>query len=100
MSEQGRPKIAVIGSLNMDIVVEVARSPSQGETILDEKVHIIPSGKGANQAFASARLEAYTMMIGSLGADEFGKSLRTSLQKEQVDISGIKRIDDVQPITY
>lgn len=95
MRKQIQPKIAVIGSINMDIVVESARSPAQGETILGEKVHFIPGGKGANQAVASARLGAYTMMIGSLGRDEFGKSLRASLTKEKIDVSGVKQVDHV-----
>lgn len=93
--ESLKPKITVIGSLNMDIVVEAARSPEQGETVLGEKVHFIPGGKGANQAVAAARLGAETRVIGSLGHDEFGKRLLTSLQNEQIDTSGVKQVDHI-----
>ncbi len=93
--ERLKPKITVIGSINMDIVVEAERLPEQGETILGEKVHFIPGGKGANQAVAAARLGAETRMIGSLGNDEFGKSLRSSLMREHIDISGVKEVDQI-----
>lgn len=95
MDNQPQPKVTVIGSVNMDIVIEADRLPKQGETILGEKVHFIPGGKGANQAVAAARLGAKTMMIGALGADAFGQSLRDSLAQEQVDLSGVKQTDDV-----
>ena len=77
----------------MDIVVEAARSPEQGETVLGDKVHFIPGGKGANQAVAAARLGAKTRMIGAVGTDQFGEQLITSLQNEKIEISSIKRLD-------
>ena len=88
-----RPNVTVIGSINMDIVVEAKRSPKQGETILGEKVHFIPGGKGANQAVAAARLGAKTSMIGAVGKDAFGEDLLTSLKKEKIEVSGVKQID-------
>lgn len=93
--ERLRPNITVVGSLNMDIVVEAKRSPKQGETILGEQVHFIPGGKGANQAVAAARLGAKTRMIGAVGKDSFGETLLTSLQKEQIEVAGVKQIEDV-----
>ncbi|SHF39248.1 ribokinase [Seinonella peptonophila] len=95
MDQETHPIIMVIGSLNMDIVVKATRSPTSGETIIGKNIHFIPGGKGANQAVAAARLGAKTIMIGSLGVDEFGKSLSNSLQAEKVDIRGINMIDDV-----
>lgn len=93
--EHSKPRINVIGSLNMDIVVETSRLPEQGETLLGEKVHFIPGGKGANQAVAAARLGAETRMIGAVGKDEFGKSLLQSLQNEQIDTRGVKQVDNI-----
>lgn len=95
MSKLFHPRIAVIGSINMDVVVESERLPVQGETILGKKVYFIPGGKGANQAVAAARLGADTMMIGALGNDEFGKSLFSSLKKEKIDVTGVKQVDHV-----
>lgn len=95
MSKSFHPRIGVIGSINMDIVVDSERLPEQGETILGKNVHFIPGGKGANQAVAAARLGADTKMIGALGKDEFGKSLFASLKKEKIDVTGVKQIADV-----
>ncbi|MGG3456516.1 ribokinase [Paenibacillus rhizolycopersici] len=88
------PNVAVIGSLNMDIVVETRLIPQIGETLLGERVRFIPGGKGANQAVAAARLGAVTSMIGAVGADAFGEELRAALSREGVDISGVKRLPD------
>jgi ribokinase len=88
-----RPNIAVIGSLNMDIAIEIERPPRQGETILGESVHFIPGGKGANQAVAAARLGANVAMIGAVGADAFGDELLSSLKKEGVDMRAVKQLE-------
>lgn len=89
------PKIVVVGSLNMDIVVEAPRPPQMGETIMGEKVHFIPGGKGANQAVALARLGAETTMIGAVGQDSFGAELLRALQVEGISTEAIKRLSDV-----
>jgi ribokinase len=83
--------MVVIGSLNMDIVVETDRYPQMGETIMGERIRFIPGGKGANQAVAGARLGAETAMIGAVGDDAFGEELLRSLQEDGVDVTGIKR---------
>ena len=51
-------KVLVVGSLNMDLVVNVGRHPQVGETILGGKFVTVPGGKGANQAVAAARMGA------------------------------------------
>jgi len=83
------PKLLVIGSLNMDIVVETDRYPRVGETILGTNVRFIPGGKGANQAVAAARLGAETAMIGAVGEDAFGGELLRALRADGVDVSGV-----------
>lgn len=85
-----QPKIVVIGSLNMDLVVETLRAPKRGETVMGEEIHFVPGGKGANQAVGLARLGAVTTMIGAVGADVFGEELKIALQKDRVNTSCIK----------
>ncbi len=83
-------RIAVIGSLNMDLVMRAPRIPKPGETILGaDDLLMIPGGKGANQAYASARLGAEVSMIGRVGGDAFGEQLITSLSKAGVDTQHI-----------
>lgn len=88
-----KPAIVIIGSLNMDIVIEADRQPQMGETILGNKITFLPGGKGANQAVAVARLGARTAMIGAVGNDAFGQQLIASLDREGIDTSAIKTVD-------
>lgn len=84
-------KILVIGSLNMDMVVNVAHTPAVGETILTDRMSLIPGGKGANQACAAGRLGADITMLGAVGDDTYGDILIESLKKSGVNVSGIIR---------
>jgi len=79
------PDILVVGSLNMDLIVRTPRLPAPGETILGTQFSTAPGGKGANQAVAAAKLGAPVKMIGRVGADDFGKALRSHLNAVGVD---------------
>ena len=83
MSDQ--PNVVVLGSANLDIVVPVPHHPATGETVLGGHHDRIPGGKGANQAVAAARLGARVAMIGRVGSDDAGGTLRTALQEAGVD---------------
>jgi ribokinase len=80
-----KPRIAVVGSLNMDLVIRSPRIPQPGETILGRDFQTIPGGKGANQAVAAARLGARVSMVGRLGNDAFAGVLLQNLAASQVD---------------
>ena len=54
-------KLLIIGSLNLDMAVNVDHMPAVGETIISDKMDLIPGGKGANQACAAGRLHADVM---------------------------------------
>jgi ribokinase len=82
-------KLLVVGSLNMDLVINVAHLPQIGETILGGKFATIPGGKGANQAVAAARIGAAVTMIGRVGQDGFGNELRASAAKDGIDIQHV-----------
>jgi len=83
-------QIAVIGSTNVDLIVEAARRPEAGETILGSSFHLAPGGKGANQAVAIARLGGQVTFFGCTGDDEFGHLVRENLSKQGVQIDNLK----------
>ncbi len=84
-------KINVLGSCNMDLVVETVRMPRPGETILGLSCARYPGGKGANQAVAAARLGASVSFFGKIGGDQFGETLLKALQENGVDVSAVER---------
>jgi ribokinase len=86
-----RPKVTVLGSLNMDISVTVPRLPAPGQTVLGSAARFTPGGKGANQAVAAARLGAEVRMVGRVGGDDFGRRLLTALRTEGVDTSQVRK---------
>lgn len=88
--------IAVVGSINMDLVTMAPRFPGPGETIHGERFLTVPGGKGANQAVAAARLGAKVVLIGAVGGDVFGKTLREGLAHEGVDLSRVATLDDCE----
>ncbi len=89
LGRAGAPAIAVVGSLNLDIVVPVRSLPRPGETVLGGYARRGCGGKGANQAVAAARLGQSVAMIGRVGDDEPGRVLRDALATERVDVSRV-----------
>ena len=63
------PHLTVVGSINLDLVVQAKRLPRPGETVSGARFARVPGGKGANQAVAAARLGAQVRMIGCVGRD-------------------------------
>jgi ribokinase len=84
-----RSEIVVVGSLNADLVTRIARFPSPGETVLALDFAVHPGGKGANQAYAAARLGARVSMLGCVGRDPHGDLLTENLRKAGVDVSPV-----------
>lgn len=79
------PRIAVLGSLNMDLVVRAPRFLRPGETLIGRAFMTAPGGKGANQAVAARRMGADVSMIGRVGDDAFGRALVDALRADGVD---------------
>ncbi len=78
-------KIAVVGSLNMDLVTQAKKIPVPGETVIGGDLYMLPGGKGANQAVAAARLGAEVAMIGRVGRDVFAQQLLDNLTAVHVN---------------
>lgn len=81
------PQVAVIGSLNYDLILKQERLPRKGETFTAHEMIQGPGGKGANQAAQCAKLGLTTVMVGKVGQDKFGEELIESLQSVGVDVN-------------
>ncbi len=81
--------VLVLGSINLDLVVEAPRLPAPGETLIATAFHTSPGGKGANQAVAAARQGAPTQLIGRVGTDDFGDQLVEAIRAAGVRVSAI-----------
>lgn len=87
-------KILVVGSLNMDFVINTDKMPVPGETVLGNNFSLCPGGKGANQAYAIGKIGGDVAMIGAVGNDEYGKKLKDNLQSVNVDVTPIEVIEN------
>jgi ribokinase len=80
-----RPRLTVVGSINLDLVVQAERLPRPGETVSGARLEHVPGGKGANQAVAAARLGAQVRMIGCVGCDELADEALAGLREAGVE---------------
>ncbi len=87
-----KPRIAVIGSSNTDLVTYVSRMPTPGETIEAPSFEIGFGGKGANQAVAAAKLGAEVVMVTALGDDLFGDNTMRNFAALGMDTAHVKRV--------
>lgn len=89
-------RVVVIGSVNVDLVVQADRLPAPGETVLGGRFSTHDGGKGANQAVAAARAGARVAIIGAVGADEHGARAIEALDREGVEASRVRR-HEIEP---
>ncbi len=80
-----RPRLTVVGSINLDLVVRAERLPRPGETVSGARFSRVPGGKGANQAVAAARLGAEVRMVGCVGRDELADEALAGLREAGVE---------------
>lgn len=87
-----QPKIAVVGSVNMDVVSVVAKFPQPGETVHALETSFHGGGKGANQAVAAAAAGASVAFIGAVGVDAFAEPLAAGLAARGVGVEALARV--------
>ena len=78
--------IAVVGSINLDLVARCERLPRAGETVTDATFVRVPGGKGANQAVAAARLGADVRFVGAVGRDAFAEEALVELAESRAEL--------------
>ena len=87
------PRVLVVGSANVDFALALPRLPQPGETVTNGTLLVNHGGKGANQAVAARRLGADVRLIGCVGDDASGRSVRGALSAEGVDAAGLMTSD-------
>ncbi|GAB2908067.1 ribokinase [Rhodococcus aerolatus] len=85
-------RVVVVGSLNADLTVRVARLPRPGETLTGSELVVAPGGKSANQAVAAAVLGATVCLVGAVGDDEHAALLLDRARESGVDVTGVVRL--------
>ena len=89
-------KIAVIGSLNMDLITQTDKVPVMGETLSGIGFRTVCGGKGGNQAAAASKLGGDVAMLGCVGGDGFGGELTEALTKVGVDCSRVRHLEGTE----
>ncbi|NMG37950.1 ribokinase [Chelativorans sp. ZYF759] len=82
--------ITVIGSINLDLIANVARLPEPGETVAGSTFSSAPGGKGANQALAASRAGGDVRMIGAVGQDSFADQALNLLRQAGIDLASVR----------
>ena len=99
-TESRTPAVAVLGSVNMDLVAYVDEVPGGGETVTGTDFRQVPGGKGANQAVAAARAGARVAFLGAVGDDLFGAELRADLREKHIDVTGLRTVPGVSGVAH
>ncbi|MDC7953986.1 ribokinase [Liquorilactobacillus mali] len=82
-------RITILGSINVDVILEISRLPKPGETMPMKSLSTAGGGKGANQAIAAVRSGAATTFIGKVGDDAYGEKMLTILKENNIDTSSV-----------
>jgi ribokinase len=90
-----RPRIAVVGSANIDLTTFADRFPKPGETIFGQSFNLGFGGKGANQAVAARLCGADVFMVARVGSDLFGPATIENFRKQGIDASYVKQVEGV-----
>ena len=93
MSESERVDVCVVGSANLDLVARAERLPAPGETVMGTEFAEHPGGKGLNQAVAASRAGATVAFLAAVGHDNAADVLLSVLADDDIDATGVRRVD-------
>ncbi len=88
-----RPRIAVVGSANIDLTTFAERFPKPGETIFGQNFNLGFGGKGANQAVAARLCGADVFMVARVGSDLFGPATIENFRKQGIDATHVRQVE-------
>ncbi len=88
-----RPRIAVVGSANIDLTTFTNQFPKPGETIFGQKFDLGFGGKGANQAVAARLCGAEVFMVARVGSDLFGPATIENFRKQGIDPTHVRQVE-------
>lgn len=88
------PKIAVIGSVNLDFIIQTQHLPTEGETVTNGTFETLPGGKGANVALMAQRLGADVTLWACVGDDVYADAALVTLKAEGVDLNHVTHLKD------
>jgi ribokinase len=86
------PSVAVVGSINVDLVARCRRLPEPGETVRADGFEYLPGGKGANQAVAAAQLGASVRMVGCVGSDRLATLAQSGMRAAGVEVRWVPHV--------
>ena len=90
--DRAQPVVAVVGSLNIDLIAYTSRVPNAGETVIGDRFQMGFGGKGANQAVMASRLGARVAMVGALGEDVYAGMTLDNLDRQGVNATHVARV--------
>ena len=90
-----RPRVAVVGSANIDLTTFAERFPKPGETIFGRSFNLGFGGKGANQAVAARLCGADVFMVARVGSDLFGPATIENFRKQGIDATYVKQVQGI-----
>ncbi len=85
--------LLVVGSINVDLVIELDQRPTAGQTVNAQSLRKMPGGKGANQAAAGARAGVVTSLLGAVGSDSDGQAMVDGLRAHGVATDGVRVVE-------
>ncbi len=90
------PRIAVVGSVNLDFIAGITQMPERGETVTSDSLRVLPGGKGANQATQAALLGAEVSMVGRVGSTVLAQMALAGLEHAGVDLTHVSRDTELE----